>query len=205
MSQGEYEMAGDPVCLLNWWSCLQVFCSRGHLTTDEQWSFIMGTINPPRKQKQQPTRIAVVTRGVEPDKNGNPKRFIAILAKVDSTGAPVKGGIIEKLMGPDPEFPELEIEVRFPSSAKADAAGLMHWPQAEIDVDEKVRKFDERYVANRSDVVKKYREDQEALQAVRSMAAREGISIDEATAKLKEAAKAAKLVEVVDAAEVFAK
>lgn len=86
----------------------------------------------------------------------------------------------------------------FTSAARAETAGLMQWPQAHIDVDEMVRVFDEKYTKNRAKVIAKYRADCEAMQGARSMAAREGITIEAATAKMKAT------VAVVDDSEVFA-
>ena len=144
----------------------------------------MAKIQPNTEAKQQPKFFARAHNLV---KNGKPSTdFAAVL--MDENDA-----IVETI-----PF------AFFSSASKAETAGLLHWPQAHIDVDEMVRIHDEKYTANRAKVIAKYRADCEAMQAARSMAAREGISIDEATAKLKEAAKAAKLVEVVADAEVFA-
>ena len=124
-------------------------------------------------------------------------KFFARAHKIVRNGKPSKDFAAVLMDESDAEVDQIPFAT-FTSVHRAETAGRLHWPQAHLDVDEMVRVFDEKYMKSRSKVIAKYREGVEAEQAARSMAAREGITIEAATAKMKVK------VEVVDDAEVFA-
>ena len=101
-----------------------------------------------------------------------------VLAAVDSTGAPVE--VTEVLKGPHPLIQGLTVEQRFTSGAKAERAGLEHWPEATIDVDVMVKAFEVRERARIPAKVAAERERLELVQRTRQLAARKGITLDEA-------------------------
>ena len=70
-------------------------------------------------------------------------------------------------------------------ASKALAAGLEHWPQATLDVDAAVAAHEEELRAAIPEKVAKFRKEQEHLQSVRQLAAREGITIAEAAERMK--------------------
>tara|TARA_R110002110_G_scaffold412260_1_gene638029 strand:+ start:377 stop:841 length:465 start_codon:yes stop_codon:yes gene_type:complete len=88
----------------------------------------------------------------------------------------------------------------FTSAAKAEVAGLAHWLHAFIDIDEEMRVFEAQLRAKLPKWVAAHRVELLLRQDARSMAAREGITVDEALKNLKAMAKA-RAAEKSEAAE----
>ena len=139
----------------------------------------MARINAMTKTAETATQASEVFKAVAHNitRNGKPvdNAFAAVL--MDSTGAIVD---------------QLSFEI-FSSAAKAEAAGLEHWPQAAIDIDTLTAQFEERLKAKIPKMVAAERKRLQLLQAARQLVADgEADNIEDATKRLKSEAKANK-------------